>query len=179
MKIEKTPIESLIVIVPQIFEDNRGWFMETYHEDKYSKVGINSNFVQDNQSLSVSKGTLRGLHFQTAPYEQAKLVRCIKGSIYDVAVDLRKSSPTYLQWFGIVLDDKEKKQMFIPRGFAHGFLTLEDNVEVAYKVDNIYSKENDGGIHYLDSNIGVEWNKYININEIIVSDKDAKLPLWK
>lgn len=179
MKIEKTPIENLVIIVPKVFEDHRGWFMETYHENKYADLGINVHFVQDNHSLSLTKGTLRGLHFQTAPYEQAKLVRCLKGSIYDVAVDLRKDSSTYLQWFGAVLDDKEKKQMFIPRGFAHGFLTLENNVEVAYKVDNVYSKENDGGIHYLDPQINVEWSKYIKLYDIIVSDKDAKLPEWK
>lgn len=175
MKVTKTEIEDLVIIDPDCYGDHRGWFMETYNEAKMKENGIDVVFVQDNHSKSLVKGTLRGLHFQNSPMAQTKLVRCTKGVILDVAVDLRKNSPTYKKWFSIELTEENKKQLFIPQGFAHGFLTLSDDVEVQYKVDNLYSKEHDRGIRYNDSEIGIDWG---DINPVL-SDKDMTSPMLK
>jgi dTDP-4-dehydrorhamnose 3,5-epimerase len=175
MKIYDTPIKDLLIIENDIFEDNRGWFCETYNKNTFIKNGLTVDFIQDNHSFSSKKGVLRGLHFQNEPFSQAKLVRCIKGKIWDVAVDLRKSSSTYKQWFGLELSSKNHKMLLIPKGFAHGFLTLQDHCEVQYKVDNIYNKESERTIKYDDSEINVYWP----IDEVTLSEKDKYAPLLK
>jgi len=175
MNIIKTDIEDVIIIEPKVFGDHRGWFTETYSKEKFKEFGIDIDFIQDNHSLSAQKGTLRGLHFQLNPKAQTKLVRCTKGEILDVAVDLRKGSSTYKQWVGVVLSEDNKKQLLIPKGFAHGFLTLTDNVEVQYKVDEYYAPECDRSIRFDDPEIGVDWG----IENPILSEKDLKAPLLK
>ena len=175
MKVTKTEIEGLVIIDPDCYGDHRGWFMETYNEAKMKENGIDVVFVQDNHSKSLVKGTLRGLHFQNSPMAQTKLVRCTKGVMLDVAVDLRKNSPTYKKWFSIELTEENKKQLFIPQGFAHGFLTLSDDVEVQYKVDNLYSKEHDRGIRYNDPEIGIDWGSI----DPVLSEKDTLSPMLK
>ena len=174
--VETCHIEGLKVITPQVFGDARGYFMETYNYEDYKAAGIEEVFVQDNQSAS-RKGVLRGLHFQNAPMAQAKLVSCTKGTVIDVAVDIRKGSPTYKQWVAVELSAENKKQFFIPRGFAHGFLTLTDDVEFRYKVDNLYSKEHDRGIRYDDPTINVDWGSLLNGIEPILSEKDTTGPI--
>ncbi|OIJ21725.1 dTDP-4-dehydrorhamnose 3,5-epimerase [Anaerobacillus alkalidiazotrophicus] len=176
MKFTETNLNGVIIIEPTVFGDHRGWFMETYSDSKFKEAGTNLNFVQDNQSFSAAKGTLRGLHYQLNPKAQTKLVRCTKGAIYDVAVDIRKGSPTYGQWFGIELSAENKKQLLVPKGFAHAFMTLTDDVEVQYKVDELYSPENDRGIIWNDPEIGIEWPMDITP---ILSEKDEKAPLLK
>ena len=171
-----TKLEGVFIIEPNIFGDHRGWFTETYNKENFKKARLDLKFVQDNHSFSATKGTLRGLHYQLAPKAQTKLVRCTKGSIFDVAVDLRKGSTTYGEWFGIKLSAENKKQLLVPKGFAHAFMTLEDNVEVQYKVDELYSPENDRGIIWSDPEINVEWP--LNIKPIL-SGKDEKAPLLK
>lgn len=175
MKLNKTEINGVFEVEPQVFGDNRGWFCETYSKNEFEKVGIKADFVQDNRSFSAKKGTLRGLHCQKAPMSQAKLVSCIKGTILDVAVDIRKGSPTYMKYVAVELSEENKKMLFIPKGCLHGFVTLTDNVEIAYKVDEFYSPENDRSIRFDDSEIGVEWG----ISEPILSEKDKKAPLLK
>ena len=175
IQVERTDIEGLCIITPTIHQDSRGYFMESYNERDFEEQGLNLRFVQDNQSMSV-KGVLRGLHFQKQ-YPQGKLVRVLKGRVYDVAVDLRKDSKTFLKWFGVELSEENKKEFFIPRGFAHGFLTLTDNVEFAYKADNYYNKESEGAIIYNDERIAVDWRlEGLGIDEVIVSDKDKIAP---
>lgn len=180
MKIEveftKTDLDGVIIIEPAVFGDHRGWFMETYNEANFLEAGINVMFVQDNQSFSAAKGTLRGLHYQLNPKAQTKLVRCTSGAIYDVAVDIRKGSPTFGKWFGIELSAENKKQLLIPKGFAHGFMTLTEDVEVQYKVDELYAPDCDRGIIWNDPQIGVEWP--IDIKPIL-SEKDEKAPLLR
>lgn len=175
MKVTKTALHDVYVIEPKIFGDHRGWFMENYSKIKLAEAGVDCNFVQDNQSFSAYKGTLRGLHFQLNPKAQAKIVRCIKGAILDVAVDIRRGSPLYKKWVAVELTAENKKQVFIPKGFAHGFLTLTDDVEVLYKADEYYAPECDRNILYNDPEIGVEWGS----GEFILSDKDRKAPLLK
>ena len=175
MKVISTTINGLFVFEPQVFEDYRGWFMETYSVRELEKNGITTTFIQDNHAYNKFKGILRGLHFQRNPMAQTKLVRCVKGSIIDVAVDLRKASETYKKWFSIELSSDNKKQLYIPQGFAHGYITLEDETEVVYKVDTFYSKECDGGIQYNDPDIGVDWGKV----SPVLSEKDLNLPLLK
>lgn len=165
----------VLLINPKRFGDERGWFTEVYSKKKFSDLGIADEFVQDNHSLSAIVGTLRGLHFQTPPYAQAKLVRCIRGRIFDVAVDVRRNSPTYGQWVGAELSAENGKQLFIPVGFAHGFITLEPNTEVTYKVTNPYSAPNDGGILWGDPQIAINW-PFMNAQPVI-SAKDEKQPL--
>lgn len=177
MKVMETKLPGVVVIEPDVFGDHRGYFMETYSTKKYEAIGIRNTFVQDNMSYSAQKGTLRGLHFQNAPMAQAKLVSCTRGAVIDVAVDIRKGSPTYRQWVAVELSAENKKQFFIPRGFAHGFLTLSDDVEFRYKVDNLYSKEHDRGIRYDDPTIGVDWGSLLNGMEPILSEKDTTGPL--
>lgn len=173
MKFTSTNLDGVFVVEPKVFGDHRGWFMETYNEANFLEVGLNIRFVQDNHSFSASKGTLRGLHYQINPGAQSKLVRCTKGVIYDVAVDIRKGSPTYGKWFGIELSAENKKQLFIPKGFAHGFMTLTENVEVQYKVDEFYAPECDRSIRWDDPTINIEWPLKITP---ILSDKDKNAP---
>lgn len=176
MQITETFIQGLKVVEPKVFGDHRGWFMETYNEEIFQKAGIDIRFVQDNQSFSATKGTLRGLHYQLNPKAQTKLVRCTKGAIFDVAIDIRKGSPTFGKWFGIELSAENKKQLLIPQGFAHGFMTITDDVEVQYKVDNLYAPDCDRGISWNDPEIGIEWPLEITP---VLSEKDEKAPLLK
>ncbi len=175
MKITPTNIKDVLIIEPDIFEDERGWFTESYNKKKLAELGISANFVQDNHSFSKSKGTLRGLHFQNQPHPQAKFTRCTKGAVLDVAVDLRKNSPTYKKWVAVELTEKNKKQLLVPRGFAHGFITLTDNTEFQYKLDNYYNKESDRNIRFNDPDIGINWG---NENPIL-SEKDKNAPFLK
>jgi dTDP-4-dehydrorhamnose 3,5-epimerase len=169
----KTEIDGVIIVEMKAFGDNRGYFMETYHEEKFREGGITANFVQDNQSKS-TKGVLRGLHFQKT-HPQAKLVRVIKGEVYDVAVDLRKDSPTYGKYVGAILSEENKKQFFIPKGFAHGFLVLSDEAEFTYKCDEFYHPEDEGGLMWNDSTIGIEW-PLDGIDNLNLSEKDMRNP---
>lgn len=175
MKVTETSLKDVYVIEPQVFGDARGWFMESWSEKKLKEYGIDNEWVQDNHSYSAQKGVLRGLHYQLNPCCQAKIVRCTRGEIWDVAVDIRKGSPQYGKWVGVKLTGENKKQLYIPRGFAHGFITLSDDVEVQYKADNYYAPECDGNIRWDDPDIGIEWP----IEPTILSDKDAKAPLLK
>lgn len=170
----ETGIEGLYVLKPTVYEDNRGFFMETYNKNDFVEIGIENEFVQDNQSKS-SKGVLRGLHFQIQ-YPQAKLVRVIKGEVYDVAVDLRKGSATYGKYYGVLLSDKNKLQFFIPRGFAHGFLVVSDEAEFVYKCDDFYHPGDEGGISYDDSTVDIKWpfEKIGGKDKVILSEKDKK-----
>ena len=177
MNVIETKIPGVLIIEPDVHGDHRGYFMETYSTKKYEAIGITTTFVQDNMSFSAQKGTLRGLHFQNAPMAQSKLVSCSRGTVIDVAVDIRKGSPTYKQWVAVELSAENKKQFFIPRGFAHGFLTLTDDVEFRYKVDNLYSKEHDRGIRYDDPTIGVDWGTLLNGIDPILSEKDTTGPI--
>lgn len=175
MKLNETAINGVFEIEPQVFGDNRGWFCETYSKRELEKFGINADFVQDNRSFSAQKGTLRGLHCQTDPKAQAKLVSCTRGKILDVAVDIREGSPTYMKWIAVELSEENKKMLYIPKGCLHGFVTLTDNVELSYKVDEFYSPENDRSICWNDAEIGVEWG----VDEPVLSEKDKKAPLLK
>lgn len=170
----KTEIEGVFIIEPKVFGDNRGYFMETYNEKDFVNAGLNYKFVQDNQSKS-KKGVLRGLHFQKN-YPQAKLVRVLEGEVFDVAVDLRKNSATYGKWVGVVLSEENKKQFMIPRGFAHGFVVLSESATFAYKCDEFYHPEDEGGIMYNDPNLGIVWPYN---GEVLLSEKDKKHPLLK
>ncbi|MBB6215727.1 dTDP-4-dehydrorhamnose 3,5-epimerase [Anaerosolibacter carboniphilus] len=165
----KTPIAGLYVIEPKVFQDERGYFMETYSHKEFAEAGLNTIFVQDNQSKS-KKGVLRGLHFQKK-YPQDKLVRVLKGEVFDVAVDLRKDSATFGQWYGCVLSEKNKKQLYIPKGFAHGFLVLSDEAEFIYKCTDFYHPEDQSGIIWNDADIDIHW-PLDHIDEVILSDKD-------
>ena len=173
MEVIKTAIDGLVIIEPKVFGDERGYFMETYNEKEFKQNGLDYVFVQDNQSKS-RKGVLRGLHFQRN-FPQAKLVRAVSGEVYDVAVDLRKNSPTYGQWVGVLLSAENKRMFMVPRGFAHGFVVLSETAEFAYKCDDFYHPEDEGGVMWNDSDIGVEWP--IDFDPIL-SEKDKKyLPL--
>jgi len=171
---QKLDIDGIVLVKAKVFKDERGFFIENYKYSEFKKNGIDCNFVQDNHSVSV-KNVIRGLHFQKPPFEQAKLVRCLKGEIFDVAVDLRKKSPTYLKWRGVVLSEKNCYLLFIPKGFAHGFKVLSDFADVYYKCDNEYFPEYDGGIRYDDPDININWG----IDSPVVSEKDLKLPFLK
>jgi len=175
MKFIETKIEGLIILEPTVFGDNRGYFLESYNQAKFEDIVGKFLFVQDNESKS-SKGVLRGLHFQKPPYDQAKLVRCIEGKVLDVAVDLRKGSKTYGEYLALELSSKNKKQLFVPTGFAHGFLVLSKSAIFAYKVDNIYAPDYDSGICWNDPTLNIPWGIYES--EILVSEKDSKLPFF-
>ena len=175
MEIIKTSIEGLLVIRPDVFKDDRGYFYESYNKERFAKEGLSMTFVQDNESKSC-KGVLRGLHFQKPPYAQGKLVRVVKGSVFDVAVDLRKNSPTYGQWESRILSEDNKEMFWIPEGFAHGFAVLSDEAELLYKASNEFSKEHDRGVLWNDPDIGVEWG--IDF-EPILSEKDKIQPRLK
>lgn len=174
MKMIQTDVLDVYILEPQVFGDSRGWFMESWSKRTMEQAGLHYDFVQDNQSYSAQKGTLRGLHFQKGKDSQAKLVRCTRGAVFDVAVDLRKGSPTYKKWTGVELSSENKRQFLIPRGFAHGFLTLTDNVEFQYKADNFYAPEADRNIRWNDPKIGVKWG----IAEPFLSAKDQKAPFF-
>jgi dTDP-4-dehydrorhamnose 3,5-epimerase len=173
MKFIKTDIPALVIIEPTVFADARGYFLESYNKKAFEENIGSVNFVQDNESKS-SKGVLRGLHFQKPPFTQAKLVRCIEGEVLDVAVDIRIGSPTYGKHVAVKLTGENKKQLFVPRGFAHGFAVLSETAVFAYKVDNIYAPKYDGGILWNDTALQIDWN--LSENEVKLSEKDAKLP---
>jgi len=174
MKFVPTPIPDVIVIEPQLWKDERGFFIETYNEKPFQEHGITARFVQDNLSCS-HKGVLRGLHAQAGENAQGKLVRVLRGKVFDVAVDIRKSSPTYGQSFSIILDDEEAKSLWIPPGFLHGFLALEDNTLFAYKVTGFYDKAGEVGVRWDDPDLGIKWP--LEHEALIVSEKDRQLPL--
>ncbi len=175
----ETGIEGLCVLEPTVFEDSRGYFMETYNKEDLKEVGIDIDFIQDNQSMS-TKGVLRGLHSQKT-YPQSKLVRVVRGEVYDVAVDLREGSETFGKYFGVVLSAENKKQFFIPKGFAHGFLVLSDEAEFCYKVDDYYHPNDELGVLWNDPEIGVEWplDKIGGAENLLLSDKDKVQPTLK
>ena len=176
MKISKTAIDGVVVIEPQVFEDERGYFFESYNQAKMEEAGLHYNFIQDNQSKS-SYGVVRGIHFQKGEYAQAKLVRVLEGTVLDVAVDLRKNSPTFGKYVAVELSAENKKQLMIPRGFGHGFAVLSKTAVFAYKCDNVYNKASEGGIRFNDPDIGVDWK--INPDEAILSEKDKNAPFLK
>lgn len=169
MEVIKTKLEGVLVLKPKVFEDARGYFFESYNQNLFLQAGLNLNFVQDNQSLS-QKGVLRGLHFQNNPHAQGKLVRVITGAVFDVAVDIRKNSPTYGQWFGLELTEKNKWMMYIPEGFAHGFATLENNTIFSYKCTNFYNKASEDCLLWNDPDIGINWN----LENPLLSEKDLQ-----
>lgn len=176
MDIIETSIPDVKIIVPKVFRDARGFFMETYNSDRYIAAGIGNTFVQDNESLSM-KGVVRGLHWQDAPFSQAKLVRVIRGSVWDVAVDIRKDSKTFGQHVAAVLSGENCHQFYIPRGFAHGFIVLEDNTLFSYKCDNLYNPASERGMRFDDPELGIEWPK-LDI-PLVLSEKDKKHPFFK
>jgi len=169
MEVIETKLKGLVVIKPKVFEDPRGYFFESYNRNTFELAGLNMNFVQDNQSLS-QKGVLRGLHFQNNPHAQGKLVRVITGSVFDVAVDIRKNSPTYGQWYGLELTEQNKWMLYIPEGFAHGFATLENNTIFSYKCTNVYNKASEDCLLWNDPDIGIEWT----IKDPLLSEKDLQ-----
>ncbi|HOY40023.1 MAG: dTDP-4-dehydrorhamnose 3,5-epimerase [Bacteroidales bacterium] len=173
MEIIPTPIPGLLIIEPKVFGDPRGYFMETWSKAVFDKYNIPCSFVQDNESMS-NYGVVRGLHYQLEPYAQAKLVRVVSGSVYDVALDIRKGSPTFGKWFGLLLSGENKKQFFVPRGFAHGFAVLEDKTIFSYKCDNLYNKEHERGISFADPALGISWP--IDFAKAIISEKDKHNP---
>jgi dTDP-4-dehydrorhamnose 3,5-epimerase len=177
MKIEQTKLKDCIIIEPQIYYDERGYFFESFNQEKFNQVtGLNFNFIQDNESFS-SKGVIRGLHFQKDPYAQSKLVRVVQGTILDIAVDLRRDSSTFGQYESIELSDKNKKQLLVPKGFAHGFVVLSDTATVVYKCDAIYNKASESGIIFNDKTLGIDWK--INHEDMIISEKDKMLPTFE
>lgn len=171
MNIIETSLDGVYIIEPQVFGDARGWFFESY--SKIKSPQINCDFIQDNHSFSAEKGTLRGIHFQKGEHAQAKLVRCVRGAVLDVAVDFRKNSPNYKKWVAVELSAENKKQLFIPKGFGHAFLTLTDDVEFVYKTDNYYNYDSDRSVRWNDPSIGVDWGN----NSPILSEKDGLAPL--
>ena len=171
----RTEIEGVWIVEPKVFGDHRGFFMESWSKRSFEEAGLFYDFVQDNHSSSSVKGTLRGIHFQRGDKAQAKLVRCVKGAVLDVAVDLRPSSPTYKKWVAVELSAENKRQLLIPRGFGHGFVTLTDDVEFLYKADNFYAPEADGGIRWNDPEISVDWG----VENPILSKKDSESPFLK
>lgn len=175
MKFTETKLKGVYIVEPQVFGDNRGFFMESWSQRAFDEAGLHYDFVQDNHSFTALKGTLRGIHFQRGDKAQAKLVRCCRGAVLDVAVDLRPGSPTYKEWVGVELSGENKRQVLIPRGFGHGFLTLSENVEFLYKVDYPYAPEADGGIRWNDPEIGVAWG----IDSPVLSEKDSRSPFLK
>lgn len=174
MNIIETPIKDLLIFEPKVWKDSRGYFYESFSQKVFEQAGINVSFVQDNQSLS-QKGTLRGLHAQANPFAQGKLVRVIQGSVVDVAVDIRKNSATYGQHFAIGLSGENHRQMWVPPGFLHGFLTLEDDTIFTYKVTNYYDKASEIGVMWNDPTLNIDWAAYLDTNEILLSDKDLVL----
>lgn len=175
MNFIKTKIEGLVIVEPKVFGDHRGFFMESWSERAFAEASLNYTFVQDNHSSSTVKGTLRGIHFQRGDKAQAKLVRCVRGRVLDVAVDLRPGSPTYKKWVAVELSEENKRMVMIPRGFGHGFVTLTDNVEFLYKADNPYAPESEGGIRWNDPELNIDWG----LQNPVLSDKDKVNPFLK
>jgi len=175
MDFSKTPLEGLVILTPKVFTDNRGYFYESYNQRVWKEAGVCAEFVQDNESFS-TQNTLRGLHFQKPPFAQAKLVRVLEGAVWDVAVDLRSGSPTFGKWFGVELSAENKKQFFIPRGFAHGFSVLTPTAKFAYKCDNFYNKESEGAVRFDDPELAVDWK--IDLSKAVLSEKDLKNPFF-
>ncbi|WP_100613691.1 dTDP-4-dehydrorhamnose 3,5-epimerase [Confluentibacter citreus] len=174
MTVKETKLKGCFILEPTVFEDSRGYFFESFNQNTFNGlIGENINFIQDNESLSV-RGTLRGLHYQNGVYSQAKLVRVIKGSILDIAVDIRKDSSTFGEHVSLELSEDNKTQLFIPRGFAHGFRVLSDTAIFSYKCDNFYNKDSEGGIIYNDKDLNIDWK--LNKEELVISEKDLKLP---
>ena len=173
MEIENLSIEGLKIITPDVHGDSRGWFVEQYNKERYEAAGVTADFVQDNESFS-SKGVVRGLHWQAGAHSQAKLVRVIRGAVRDVAVDIRKGSPTFGKYASVILTGENKKQLFIPRGFAHGFVVLEDDTLISYKCDNLYCKESERGLMFNDPALGIKWPE-LDV-DIKLSEKDRKHP---
>lgn len=178
MKILPTPIADLMVIEPKVWKDSRGYFFESFNKKNIEEAGIKDEFVQNNQSFS-QKGTLRGLHAQKAPFAQGKLVRVIKGRVLDVAVDIRKNSATYGQYFSIELSGENHKQLWVPPGFLHGFITLEDDTIFTYKVTNYYDKDSEIAVIWNDKDLNIDWGNEVSADEILLSDKDKDLPSFK
>lgn len=176
MNVTKTSIPGVLIIDTDVFGDNRGYFTETYSKPKYEAMGIDCDFVQDNRSFSAAEGTLRGLHWQNPPYTQAKLVSVTHGRVIDVAVDLRKGSPTFGKYEAVELSEDNHRQFFIPRGFAHGFLSLSPDVEFTYKVDNVYNKDSEGSICWNDPTIDVDWGSLLDGRTPVLSEKDSQAP---
>ncbi|KCZ89261.1 MULTISPECIES: dTDP-4-dehydrorhamnose 3,5-epimerase [Hyphomonas] len=176
LKVESLAIPDVKLVTPPRFGDDRGFFSETYNAQRFKEAGIDADFVQDNHSLSAKRGTVRGLHYQAPPFAQAKLVRVLRGAIIDVAVDVRKGSPTYGKWVSAELSAQNGVQIYVPRGFLHGFATLEPDTEIAYKVDNYYSKECDGAVLWNDPTLAIDWG--IPSAEAVLSDKDAAAPAF-
>lgn len=176
MEIIQTPIQGLLIIKPRVFEDERGYFYESFNRKKFANLGVHIDLCQDNQSKS-SYGVVRGLHYQLHPYSQSKLVSAIRGTVWDVAVDLRKDSPTFGQWYGIELSEENKLQFLIPKGFAHGFSVLSEVAVFSYKCDEYYNPQSEAGIIYNDVSLNVDWK--IPLDKAIVSDKDKILPSFQ
>ena len=175
MPFQTTPIPGVLVFEPAVWADERGYFFEAYNEQTFRSAGIEANFVQDNQARS-TYGVLRGLHYQVEPFAQAKLVRVLEGEVLDIVVDLREKSPAYGQWYAIRLSAENKKQLFVPRGLAHGYVVLCQRAEFFYKCDNFYSKAHEGGILYNDPQLAIDWE--IPLDQVIVSEKDRVLPVF-
>lgn len=176
MRIIETGLQDLVVIEPRVFEDDRGYFFESYQSERYINAGMKRPFIQDNESRSV-KGVVRGLHYQLGEHSQAKLVRVVQGSVFDVAVDLRKGSPTFGKWFGLEIDENNKKQLYVPRGFAHGFSVLSETAIFTYKCDNVYNSAAEQSINPFDPKIGINWG--LTMEECVVSEKDKNAPLFE
>lgn len=177
MNVITTPLEGLLIIEPRVFKDDRGYFFESYNKKAFqAATGLEIDFVQDNQARSTIN-VLRGLHFQNPPHAQTKLIRTLSGAIWDVVVDIRKSSATFGKWFGVELSDENKRQLLVPKGFAHGYSVLSETAEVFYKCDDFYSKEDEGGVLFNDPQLNIDWK--INPAEALVSEKDMKQPLLK
>ena len=178
-KIE-TKLPGVVILEPQVFGDHRGWFMESWSEKNMQDIGLDVHFVQDNQSFTAKKGTIRGIHYQQNPMAQAKLVRVVRGAVVDIAVDIRKGSPTYGQWTSVELSAENKRQFYLPQGFGHAFLTLTDDVEFCYKCDNLYNKDCDRNICWSDPDINIDWKSLgLDLEEPMLSDKDAIAPYLK
>jgi dTDP-4-dehydrorhamnose 3,5-epimerase len=175
MNVKTTKLQGVYILEPQVYIDNRGYFMESYNKSLLEGNGIDINFIQDNQSLSKEAGVLRGLHYQLNPKAQTKLIRVCTGAIFDVIVDIRQDSSTFGQWIGVILSEENKRQVLIPKGFAHGFCTLVRNTNIIYKVDEYYSPNHDRGILWNDPDLGIQWP----VTNPVLSDKDKKLPLLK
>ncbi len=175
MIIKETPLNGLMVIEPTVYGDDRGYFLESYNEKKFIDIGIPNKFVQDNESCS-AYGVIRGLHYQLAPYAQAKLVRVVRGTVFDVAVDIRIDSPTFGKWYGVELSGENKRQFYIPRGFAHGFSVLSPEAVFIYKCDNFYNPNAEKGIAFDDPFLAIDWK--LQKNDILVSEKDNNYPLF-
>ena len=175
MKVETTGFEGLMVLTPSVFGDDRGYFFETYNRETHSKAGLDFQWVQDNQSHS-KHGVIRGMHFQKSPFAQTKLVRALQGEILDVVVDLRKGEPTYGKSFSVILTAENKKQLLVPKGFAHGFSVLSDSADVMYKCDALYNKQSESGLIFNDPSLQIDWK--LSSSEMIVSEKDLILPVF-